>query len=147
MKNLLILFLLSLLALGCKKKDSDLPHSPIPSIEIVSLSPGTVQENVDSIRFVLHYVDGDGDLGENSPDVENLFIIDNRIGIAEAFRIPQLAPDGSNIAIEGDLNVTYPGTGITNGGNSQGVTFTVYVVDRAGNESERVVSGEVNVVR
>lgn len=132
---------------GCKKKDTDLPHSSVPSIEILSLTPGTIQENSDSLRFEIRYTDGDGDLGENHPDARNLFIVDNRIGLAEAFRIPQLAPTGSNIAIEGTLNVTYPATGITNGGNSQGITFTVYVVDRAGHESERVVSQEVTVVK
>jgi hypothetical protein len=147
MRILTILPLAGLMAFGCKKKDSELPHSPIPSIEILSVSPGTIQENADSIRFEIHYTDGDGDLGENHPDARNLYIIDNRIGLAEAFRIPQLAPTGASIAIEGTLNITYPATGITNGSNSQGATFTVYVVDRAGHESERVVSQSVTIVR
>lgn len=147
MRYLLIISTALVILAGCKKKDKDLPHSPVPSIEILSVSPGTVTENVDSIIFEIAYLDGDGDLGENDPNAKNLFIIDNRINLAEEFRIPQLAPDGANIAISGTLRVELPGTVITNGSTSQGATFTVYMRDRAGHESEKVVSSEITVTK
>lgn len=135
-----------LMLAGCKKDKVDLT-SPVPSIELISVTPGTVTELEDSLVFTIAYRDGDGDLGENTPDVVNLFIVDNRIGLEEGFRIPQLAPDGAEIAIAGTLNVVLPGTGITDNSTSQTATFNVYLRDRAGNPSNTEVSEEITIVQ
>lgn len=135
----------ALLALSACKKE-EVFNDPVPRIEIVSVSPSTVQALEDSIIFKIYYQDGDGDLGENNPDVENLFIRDNRTNGAEGFRIQQLAPDNSTIQIAGTLNVELRNTGITDGSTSQGVTWDVWVVDRAGNMSNVETSEEVTVV-
>jgi hypothetical protein len=130
---------------ACKKEEVIV--SDVPEVSVVSVSPGTVKELTDSLVFVLHYKDGDGDLGENNPDALNLFVQDNRIGETEAFRIPQLAPTGADISIEGDLQVVLPNTGITDGSSSQTATFTLWVRDRAGHESNKVASPAVTVVK
>lgn len=131
---------------SCKKDIVDLTD-PIPVILGITVSPGTVVEFQDSILFVVEYRDGDGDLGENLPDVHNLFIQDNRINIVEEYRIRELAPSGAEIPITGKLNVVLNQTGITDGSNSQSATFTIWLRDRAGNESEKVMTENIQIVR
>jgi hypothetical protein len=131
---------------SCKKEGPD-PNDPVPVITAVQVAPSSVVEYSDSIVFSVSYQDGDGDLGENNPDAENLFLIDNRLQIIQTFRIPQLAPSNAVIPIQGTLDVVLPSTGITDGSASQQATFTVYVRDRAGHESNRFVTSAVTVVR
>jgi hypothetical protein len=129
---------------ACKKDKVDL-LDPTPVILEVTVSPNSVVEYQDSIVFAVTYRDGDGDLGENSPDAANLFVVDNRINVTERFRIRELAPSGSDIPITGTLQVTLRNTGITDNSASQTFDYTIYMVDRAGNESNRVVTPEVTV--
>ena len=131
---------------ACKKDKVDL-KDPVPAILSVSIAPGTVVEYQDSIVFLVEYRDGDGDLGENSPDAHNLFVTDNRIPATEAFRIRELAPQWAEIPITGPLRVVLRNTGITDNSSSQTVDYTIYLKDRAGNESEKVITGPITVVR
>jgi hypothetical protein len=130
---------------SCRKEEIEV--SNVPEITLVKVSPGTVSELRDSLVFWFIYKDGDGDLGENDPNVENLFVQDNRINTVEGFRIPQLAPPGTAISIQGNLTATLTSTGITDGSSSQKATFTLWVRDRAGHESNRIVTPEVTVVK
>ncbi len=142
--TLLILLGSGLLWTGCKEDEVDL-LDPIPQILSVTVNPTSVVEFEDEITFSVEYRDGDGDLGENNPDITNLFVIDNRVGITEAFRVSQLAPDGANVPITGTLQVVLPSTGITDNSTSQTVNYTIYMVDRAGNESNRVTTQDITV--
>lgn len=119
--------------------------SEIPEIAFESVSPNVVTEYQDSLYFTISYRDGNGDLGQNNTDENNLFIQDSRNQVTYGFRIQQLAPDNADIAIQGNLNVTLPNTAIINGGTSESVSYTIWVVDRAGNESNRVNSSTVTV--
>lgn len=137
---------LLLLFASCKKDKIDL-KDPVPSILSVTVSPQSVVEYEDSIIFTVEYRDGDGDLGENSSTAHNLFLVDNRINVTEEFRIRELAPSGAEIPITGTLKVVLRNTGITDGSNSQTFDYTIYLRDRAGNESEHVVTPQVTVVK
>ena len=127
---------------GCKKENL---FEETPSISLTSVLPGTITEFEDSLVFIISYKDGNGDLGENDPNVKNLFIHDPRINADYGFRIQQLAPDNAEIAIQGDLTVTLTGIGITDGSNQQSVIFEVWVVDRAGNQSNKVSSPQITL--
>lgn len=140
------LLLLAFAWTGCKKDDIDL-KDPVPTILSVTVTPTNVVEYRDSIVFTIAYRDGDGDLGENSPDAHNLFLVDNRINVTEEFRIRELAPQGAEIPITGTLRLILRNTGITNGASQQTVDFTLYIRDRAGNESEHVVTDAITVTR
>ena len=144
MKNLAILFFVSLVVVSCKKAEE---IGPIPEIEFISVTPGNVQEYADSLVFTIKYRDGDGDLGENTSGAENFFLADSRNNVIYKFRIPQLAPDNSSIIIEGNLNVTLANTAIIDGSNSQTFTYSIYVKDRAGNQSNTVVTSPVTVTQ
>lgn len=135
---------LSMIVTSCKKDKVDL-LDPVPAVLEVTVSPTSVVEFQDSIVFSVQYRDGDGDLGENTPDAANLFVVDNRINVTERFRIRELAPSGSDIPITGTLLVTLRNTGITDNSTSQTFDYTIYLVDRAGNESNRVVTPAVTV--
>lgn len=139
--------LLALLAffslLSCS--DDVLPDES-PSLELVSIGPSQVVELQDSIHIVVRYEDGDGDLGENSPDAKNLYLRDERIDLVYQYRIKELVPNGAEVAISGTLVLELPNTVITNGSSSEQVTYTIWVKDRAGHESNRITAGPLTVV-
>ena len=103
---------------SCKKKEE---QTNVPEIEFISISPSSVVEYVNSITITFSYDDLDGDLGENDPNVSNLFITDSRNGVIYNYRISELAPSGSSIHIKGNLNVVIKNTAITDNSTSQGV--------------------------
>lgn len=139
-----ILIILAFVGISSCKKDVE-PLDIIPAIEIVSISPGVANEYSDAVVIRISYTDGDGDLGENSPSAKNCFVSDNRIGITSSYRIKQLSPEGSAIPIKGLLDIEIGGQGITNGSTQQDVSFSLYVVDRAGHTSNTVSTAAVTI--
>jgi len=127
---------------GCKKDEAI--DSDVPTIEIESVSSMDVQEG-DPLTFRVKYTDGNGDLGENNPDAHNLFLTDNRVNVTYEYRIQELAPSSSSLIIRGYLNVVLNGTAITDGSNSQSVTYSIHVVDRAGNQSNTVTTDAITI--
>ena len=99
MKQLSYIFII-FFCIGCGNNET---VSKIPYIEFVRVSPKQVQAFEDNLIFTIFYQDGDGDLGENNPDLHNLFLKDNRNDIVYEYRIEQLAPDGANITIQEKL--------------------------------------------
>ena len=141
MKNIIYLFAIVLL-FSCEKEQV---ISDTPIIEFKSILPTTAQEYTDDIIIAISYSDIDGDLGQNDPDIHNLFVEDNRNGIVYQFRIPHLAPDNNSIAIEGDFNITINGSGITDESFSQQVNYAIYVNDRAGNKSNIITTSTITI--
>ncbi|MCC7232929.1 MAG: hypothetical protein IT242_08310 [Bacteroidia bacterium] len=138
---LLVLFVLWMETGGCKK--DEIEFNPVPSIEFVAISPTSVNEFTDPVIITIKYTDGDGDLGENTTGVKNCFVRDNRIGITYPFRIQQLAPDHASIQITGNLDIDIGGQGITDSTLQQTATYSVFVTDRAGHQSNTITSGSV----
>ncbi len=141
--RLLLFFLIFFFASACKKEKIE--FNPTPTIEFLGISPSTANEYTDSVTVTIKYTDGDGDLGENIAGAKNCFVRDNRIGITYEYRIKQLSPDGSTIPIEGNLNIELGGQGITDGSNQQTASYTIFVVDRAGHQSNSVISGNITI--
>lgn len=144
---LIIICGLFLLIISSCKKDDGKDYNVVPHIELLGLNRTQVKSFSDTLVFTIRYEDGDGDLGENDADVKNLFITDNRINITYGYRIQELAPDGANIPIRGELQVELPGIAITDGSAQQVATFTIYLLDRAGNQSNSVTSGTVTIIQ
>lgn len=130
---------------SCKKDKID--TNPTPKIEFVSISPAIVKEYLDSINITISYDDYDGDLGANDANVKNLFVTDSRNGVKYEYRISQLSPSGSTIHIKGNLNTIIKNTAITNGANSQSVSYSVYLVDRAGNQSNTINTSGITITK
>ena len=137
----LIILLACIFFNACKKDDATI--SDVPELTSVTATPSEIKEFQDSIIFTIAYRDGNGDLGENDPDVKNLFITDNRVNVTYQYRIDQLSPNGSDIAIERNLNVTLKGIAITDGSVQQDVSYSVYIVDRAGQKSNSLTTANL----
>lgn len=130
----LLLIAFSISFFGCKKEEV---IADVPSIKFVSISPNPAVKYQDEIKITIEYTDGNGDLGENTPDVKNLFVTDNRNNVTYEFRIPQLAPDTINeIIIKGNQVINLPPQGfVDDNQTSETAVYSIYVVDRAGNQS------------
>lgn len=138
---LVILFVL----IGCKKED--IVFEPTPNIEFVSISPTSVAEFQDEVIVTIKYRDGDGDLGENTPNVKNLFVTDSRNNVEYSYRVQQLAPSEADINIEGQLEINLKTLSVVGTGDSESATFIIYIVDRAGNESNSITTSAITVSR
>lgn len=138
----LFVFLVS----SCKKKDKT-ESTVTPQLTFVSISPSTAVEYTNSITIAFSYDDLDGDLGQNDPNVTNLFITDSRNNVIYNYRISQLAPDNSTIHIKGNLDAIIKNTAITDGSSSQQVTYSLYVKDRAGNTSNTITTTAITVTK
>ncbi len=140
----LFAILLAVGLVGCEKDGS---ISVIPEIAFVSIDPVSAQQ-FDAVEIVISYQDGDGDLGENVAGVDNLFVTDLRNGVIYAYRIQELAPQGSTIAIQGNLNVQINSVSVIDPmATAEQVQYSVYVVDRAGNQSNVVTTDEITVTK
>jgi len=145
MRNTCYIFLMLVLSVvvGCKDPAEKI-FSPVPEIELISVNPTQVVSFRDSIVFEVEYTDGDGDLGSMTED--NFFIEDDRIQVTHGFRVQEIVPNGERVPITGSLRITLPNTLITDGSSSQQVTFTLHMIDQAGNESNRVSTPPVTVI-
>ena len=131
---------------ACKKKDKT-ESTVTPQIGFVGISPSSAKEYTDSITIKFSYDDLDGDLGQNDPNVTNLFITDSRNMVVYNYRISQLAPTGSSIHIKGNLNAVIKGTAITDNSSTQSVTYSLYVKDRAGNTSNTITTSAITITK
>ena len=135
----------AIILLSSCTKDNEPEISEVPHIEFVSLNPTTISQSEGPIYFTVSYTDGDGDLGENTPDVKNLFLKDLRNNIEYEYRLQQLAPEGSSIAIQGTFEIELNNTSITDGRNQQTFSYEIRVIDRAGNQSNTITSTPLTV--
>ena len=109
--------------------------------------------NLDSTVLFLSFTDGDGDIG--SEQELNLFITDTRDDfLAARYRLPFVPVAGSNNGISGDIQLvlyttccTFPNGQAPCTSSDQfptdTVVYEIYMVDRAGNESNVVQTSPI----
>ena len=56
-----------------------------------------------------------------------------------------IVPGGAEVPIQGSLEWTIPSIYITNGNASQKVSYSIYVVDRAGNQSNTLETPQITI--
>lgn len=142
MKKVIFYFVV-LTLISCKKEVVDIP--PQPYIEFVDIFPKEVKQNTDEILITIKYRDGDGDLGDNNPDVKNVYVKDLRNDLFYTFRLKQLAPDDAGIAITGKININMGSTIMVSNADQEYANFGLFVIDRAGNSSNIVVTDSIIV--
>ena len=145
-KNISAVIFIFFFISSCKKKKKE-ESTITPQITFVSISPSSAVEYSNSITIAFSYDDLDGDLGENDPNVSNLFITDSRNSVMYNYRISQLSPDGSGIHIKGNLNAVIKRTAITNNSSSQSVSYSLYIKDRAGNTSNTITTDAITITK
>lgn len=137
--RLLFLMIPAVLFMSCKKES---PLDEVPEISFVKMYPDTVRANTDSIVVELSYADGDGDIGENNAYVKNLFFTDQRNQLTYGFRISKIAEEGTP-AIKGTLRVVIPYINLIQAPGPESTTFSIKLVDRAGNSSNQIMSSRL----
>ena len=140
-----IIYLLIISIVVCCNKNEEL--SKIPQLTFQNLNPTSIIEFDGPITFSIIYQDGDGDLGENNPNINNLFLKDQRNNIIYEYRIQELSPNGANIAITGSIDLVLNTTSITDESNEQEAIFDIYVIDRAGNQSNTISSDPLTIYK
>ena len=142
--NTLTLTLLMMCVIFSCKKDTE-KFAKIPSLEFVKITPSVAAEFVDEVKITVLYRDKDGDIGENDPEVKNLFVTDNRNDVEYSFRIPELTPEGSEIAVEGNFEINLKVLSMVGDQEEESAAFSVYILDRALNKSNSVTTEAITV--
>lgn len=131
---------------SCKKKKTETPPDPVPTIEVVSVSPAVVKEFQDSILIVLRYKDANGDLGDPSPDELSLYVKDSRLPNPDKYHVKPLAPiSEENIPIEGQVTIKLNSLFLLGTGTTELTTLNIKMKDRAGNWSAEVTSPQITI--
>ncbi|MBR9922734.1 MAG: hypothetical protein GYB31_18035 [Bacteroidetes bacterium] len=148
---------LLILLISCTKEtqetiESDINPdiSQVPEIELLQINQDEVTAYADSLVFTIKYLDGDGDLGSDDPDKMNIELVDQRDPgtLIFGYHLSPRAPEGSSISIEGSLDIVLENTILLDPDNDQETTtFTIRILDEAGNWSNEVETEEVVVVR
>lgn len=135
-----------LLILGCNDS-SDLLPGEVPEISLLEISHDSIVQYEEPLIITIQYQDGDGDLGFEDPERYALFVRDIRLEDFDNFYVGPLSPPGSDVAIEGDLNVEFPSLFLFGNGPSETTRFELKMIDRAGNESNLLTTPSVTILR
>jgi len=140
------IFLLTGLLGGCTK-EVVAPINTIPLINFKSVSATTLVQFKDSLVITFEYTDGDGDIGEENPDKNDLQIKDSRLSKPDFYFVKPLAPPGSSINIKGTIAVQMKNTFLLGTANSEITTFELRLRDRAGNWSNSIVTPVITITK
>jgi hypothetical protein len=155
LKISVIIFIIFLSIISCKKNDIETnksntekidPISDTPAITLINVTPTTVTQLNDSIVFTIQYQDGNGDIGYKNADSTSLFLTDNRANLIEKYHIQPLTPSGSDIIIQGNLKIVLDRTAILDTTQTQETTtYTIKLKDRAGNWSNEIITETITI--
>lgn len=143
-----LLFCLTVMALTGCKKDNELTGDPnVPFITFISVSSTTVLQFKDSLVITFEYKDGDGDIGEIDPDLNDLQIKDKRLSKADYYFVKPLSPPGSKIKTKGTIAVQLKNTFLLGNANSEITTYELKLKDRAGHWSNSIITPEITITK
>lgn len=130
---------------GCKKTPE---KNLAPTISFVKITPVSSIEFQEKISITIGYDDVDGDLGQNDPAATNLWVTDSRNQAIANFRIQRLSPDdGKTYHLRGELTIEIPFVAIVGSTDTEAITYSIYMHDRAGNSSNTVTTSSITVRR
>lgn len=134
---------------ACEKEERIIgdPTPPVNNVPEISLgSMPTTYNEFDDIVLKVNYLDGDGDIGYANADSAVVYATDNRDDILFTFHVPPLSPDGVEVPIQGTLEVVVENVVLLNqNGTAETTTFTVQLVDRAGNWSNEATTPTLTI--
>jgi hypothetical protein len=142
MRKLFAFIVIAVLLAGCKKEEV-MPSAP--EIALVSMSAQSVHEFDERVKVRFSYKDGDGDLGQSDPDDYTLWVKDARLGGTDGYHIPPLAPEDAEVPIQGELEVELNALFLLGNSGQEETSYTMYVVDRAGNRSNEFTTGTITI--
>ena len=131
---------------SCENDDGP-AFSTVPEIGLIGIAPDTVVQFEDVLVITIEYKDGDGDIGHEDPDVNSIFVRDARLENYDGFYIGPIAPIGQEVAITGQLNIEFPALFLFGSGNTESTFFYIYLEDRAGNQSNEIITPTITIAR
>lgn len=135
-----------------------------PEIGFVSISKSTMVQDLnptDSLFLIISFKDGDGDLGTDvNSTMKNIFLIDSRSNvIAERYKIPPIPAVGKQKGIEGEITLKvfttccrfddieeFEQCDAPPDIPSDELYYEIYMIDDAGNESNRVQTSVITLL-
>ena len=140
---------LLLLTGACTKTiiNTDPVFDLVPKIKLESINKQQIIQFTDSLAVEISYEDGDGDLGSEDPDFNSIFVQDARLSKADEYYVPPLAPADATISIQGKLLINLAPTFLLGNGSQETTTYTMYMIDRAGNQSNTIEIGPITILQ
>ena len=143
--------LLAILAATACTKEPDFPDTPEISFE--RIDSNMIRQRVDSAFIIINFTDGDGDIG-SSENERNIFLIDTRASQDDTIgrAMPPVPSFVENSGISGEIRLPIstccepppgeegclPVTDMFPDFQRDTVIYKVYIVDRAGNQSNTI---------
>ena len=146
LKYSLLSFYLLLLLVSCTRTSPDPAFPPEPVIKALEISHDTLVQFIDQLVVKIEYEDGNGDLGNADADINSIFVKDSRLAEPDEYYLAPLAPDNANVSITGTFDLKLSATFLLGNGTEEKVTYDIYLVDRAGNQSNTISTGELLVI-
>jgi hypothetical protein len=161
-KNISLLLILAFGVFSCVQPPN---YSNVPEIEFVqfnqdSITQGLAQNVNDTLEVTFSFTDGDGDIGDETEAID-VFLIDSRDNFPNPIKLPVIPNIGTENGISGEITVripnkpsniccTYPDGSppctINNEFPVDTFSYQIYMVDRAGNESNRIQTDQITII-
>lgn len=141
-----VILLALLVIVGCQK-DDEIPFSDVPEIELLGVSNDTIVQYDSILTISITYQDGDGDIGFESPDKYAVFVRDTRLEDFDGFYVGPVAPPDANVPVTGRIDIEFPSLFLFGNGNSEKTNFEIKMYDRAGHESNLLVTQDIIIIR
>ncbi|MBR9922015.1 MAG: hypothetical protein GYB31_14335 [Bacteroidetes bacterium] len=140
-----VLFLLLLFLTACETITDDPVFDEVPAIYFEGVSQDTIVQFTEQLIVSIRYEDGDGNLGTSDPDINSIFVQDSRLENPDEYYLPPLAPEDAQISITGTYNLKLSPTFLLGNGSQEIMDLEIYMVDRAGNQSNKINTGQIIV--
>ena len=128
---------------GCN--DDEDPVLAKPQIAFFSINPTVVTQFKDSIIITVNFSDDDGDLGFKSPDSLSVSVLDNRLTKADLYYLSPVTPDGKELKVKGNFRIKIANTFLIGNGGEEQTFYTIFVRDRAGNQSNIITTSNLTI--
>lgn len=145
--KILLIPVLPTIVVGCLKDDE---FSVVPDLSFKSFKTYSANGiDIDSAKFTFSFTDGDGDIGSSDTTVVNCFMnyyeedgdtLKFFPAFVREYRLPSLTPNAKDQSIEGEVSLTIKPAPIFNPATDSAYQWRCYLVDRAGNESNEVLT-------
>lgn len=145
-RSILITSLIIFAINGCKKEEVVVAN-PNPLLRLVSVSSKNLKQFKDSLIITIEYTDGDGDIGETNPDLNDLQIKDQRLSKPDYYFVKPLTPPNANIKVKGTIAVQIKNAFLLGTADSEITTFELRLKDRAGNWSNSVKTDVITITK
>lgn len=142
-----IAIFMTILTFWSCRDDGEFPYSEVPQIELIGVSHDSLVEYDETLVLSIKYQDGNGDIGFESPDKYAVHVRDTRLENFDGFYVGPVAPPSSEVPVEGMIDIEFPNLFVFGNGQFEKTFFEIKMIDRAGNESNTLMSDAVVIMK